>query len=48
MDNFFSNLFENIYFERSLKLLSLTDSDILRQSNVSDHEIDIIKNLALE
>ena len=49
MDNYFSNLFENIYNEGSLIiLLSLTDPDILRQSNFTDHEINKIKKLALE
>ena len=42
-------MFENIRHERSLiLLLSLTDSDVLRQSKVTDDEINIIKNLALE
>ena len=42
-------MFENARHERSLLLLlSLTDPDILRQSKISDYEIDIFKNLALE
>ena len=49
MENYFSNLFEDIRHERSLKiLLSLTDPDILQQSKFTDDEINIIKNLALE
>ena len=49
MEDYFSNLFENIYYERSLiLLLSLTDPDILKQSKFTDDEIEIIKNLALE
>ena len=49
MEQFFSNLFDDIRQERSLILiLSLTDSDILRQSKFTDDEIEIIKNLALE
>ena len=49
MENYFANLFENIYYERSLiLLLSLTDPDILKQSKFTDDEIEIIKNLALE
>ena len=49
MENYFANLFENIYYERSLiLLLSLTDPDILNQSKFTDDEIEIIKNLALE
>ena len=39
MENYFSNLFENIYYERSLMLLlSLTDPDILKQSKFTDDE----------
>ena len=49
MEAYFSNLFENIYYERSyVLLLSLTDPDILRQSKFTDDEIEIIQNLALE
>ena len=49
MEQFFSNLFEDIRHERSLiLLLSLIDPDILRQSKFTDDEKDIIKNLALE
>ena len=49
MEQYFSNLFEDIRYERSLiLLLSLVESDILKQSKFTDHEIEIIKNLALE
>ena len=49
MDNYFSNLFQIIYYERLIKLvLSLTDPDILRESKFTNHEIDIMKNLAPE
>ena len=49
MEAFFSNLFEDIRHERSLiLLLSLTDSDILKQSKFTDNEIKIIRNFALE
>ena len=49
MEIYFSNLFENLFYERSLILfLSLTDPDILRQSNFTDDEINTTKNLALE
>ena len=49
MEQYFSNLFEDIRIERSMILiLSLIDSDILKQSNFTDDEIIIIKNLALE
>ena len=40
MEQYFSNLFEDIRHERSLiLLLSLTDPDKLRQSKFTDHEI---------
>ena len=49
MEQYFSNLFENIRHERSLiLLLSLTDSDILKQSKFTDNEIEIIRSIALE
>ena len=49
MEQYFNTLFEDVRHERSLiLLLSLTDSDILRQSKFTDHEIDIIKKIALE
>ena len=48
MENYFIKLFDNIHYERSLILLSLTDPDILRQTKFTDDEIEIIKNLALE
>ena len=49
MEQYFANLFENVYYERSLiLLLSLRDPDNLKQSKFTDHEIGIIKNLALE
>ena len=49
MEQYFSNLFDDIRHERSLiLLLSLIDSDILKQSKFTDYEITIIKNLALE
>ena len=49
MEQYFSNLFEDIRHERSMILiLSLIDSDILKQSKFTDDEINIIRNLALE
>ena len=49
MDQYFATIFEDFRHERSLTLLlSLVDPDILRQSKFTDHEIDIIKNIALE
>ena len=49
MENYFINLFEDVRHERSLiLLLSLTDSNILKQSGFTDNEIEIIKNIALQ
>ena len=49
MEAYFNTIFEDVRHERSLiLLLSLTDPDILKQSNFTDDEIEIIKNLALE
>ena len=49
MDQYFATIFEDIRHERSLILLiSLVKPDILKQSKFTDHEIDIIKNIALE
>ena len=42
-------MFEDVRHERLvILLLSLTDPDFLRQSKVTDDEIEILKNLALE
>ena len=49
MENYFINLFEDVRHERSLiLLLSLTDSNILKQAGFTDNEIEIIKNIALQ
>ena len=49
METYFSTVFEVVKHERSLiLLLSLTDPDKLRQSKFTDHEIENVKNLALE
>ena len=49
METYFNTIFEDIRHERSLiLLLSLVEPDIFRQSNFLDHEIEIIKNIALE
>ena len=49
MEAYFNNIFEDIRYERCLiLLLSLVESDILKQSKFTDHEIEIIKNIALE
>ena len=49
MEAYFNTIVEDIRYERSLIfLLSLTEPDILKQSKFTDHEIEIIKNIALE
>ena len=49
MEQYFDNVFEDVRHERSLiLLLSLVEPDILRQNKFLDHEIEIIKNIALE
>ena len=49
MEQYFAVMFEDVRHGRNLiLLLSLTDPDLLRQSKFTDHEIDIIKNLASE
>ena len=49
MEAYFNTIFEDIRHERSLiLLLSLVEPSILSQSKFTDHEIDIIKNVALE
>ena len=48
MENFFPTLLEDVRLERSLiLLLSLTDEGIFKQVGLLDHEISILKNLAL-
>ena len=49
MEAYFNTIFEDVRYERSLVLLlSIVEPDILRQSKFLDHEIEIIKNIALE
>ena len=49
MEQYFNTIFEDIRHERNfILLLSLVEPDILRQSKFLDHEIEIIKNIALE
>ena len=49
MEAYFNTIFEDIRHERSLILiLSLVEPGILKQSKFTDHEIEIIKNKALE
>ena len=49
MEANFNNIFEDIRYEKSLVLLlSLVEPDFLKQSKITDHEIDSIKNIAPE
>ena len=49
MESYFSNLFEDVRYERGLVLLlSLVEPDILKQSKFTNDEIEIIKNIALD
>ena len=49
MEAHFNTIFEDVRYERCLiVLLSLVKPDIFKQSNFTDHEIDIIKDIALE
>ena len=49
MEAFISNLFEDMRYQRNLILLfSLRDPNIIKQSKLTDDEINIIKSLALE
>ena len=49
MKQYFAALFGDVRHERSLiKFLSLTDPNIIKQSEFTDQTIDIIKFLALE
>ena len=49
MEAYFKTIFEDVRHERSLiLLLNLVEPDILKQSKFTDHEIEIIKNIALE
>ena len=49
MEQYFSAMFEDVRHERSsLLILSLSDPDILKKAKFTDHEITIIRNLALE
>ena len=48
MEQHFNTIFEDIRHERSLiLLLSLVESDLLKQSKFTDDGIEIIKNIAL-
>ena len=49
MEAYFNTIFEDIRYERCLiLLLRLVEPNILHQSKFNDHEIEIIKNFALE
>ena len=49
MEQYFDSIFEDVRIERSLILLfSVVEPDISRQSKFLDHEIENIKNIALE
>ena len=49
MEQYFNTIFEDIRYERGLiLLLSLVEPDKLKQSKFRDHEVSIIKDIALE
>ena len=49
MEAYFTTIFEDVRHEPSpILLLSLVEPGILRQRKFLDHDIDIIKNIALE
>ena len=49
MEQYFNTVFEDIRYERCLVLiLSLLEPDILKQSKYTDHEVSMIKDIALE
>ena len=49
MEQYFSNMFEDIRSERALTLLlSLVEPNILKQCKFTDNEVSIMKDIALE
>ena len=49
MEAYFNTIFEDVRHERNLiLLLGLVEPEILKQKKHLDHEIEIIKNIALE
>ena len=49
MEANFNSIFEDVRHERSLlSLFSLVEPNVLKQSKLTDLEIEIIKNLALQ
>ena len=49
MEQYFALIFVDVRHERSLILmLSLVEPDILKQSKLTDHEIDIVEIMAVD
>ena len=49
MEQYFYTIFEDVRHERSpILLLSLVEPSILKQTKFTDHEIDFIKDIALQ
>ena len=49
MEQYFNTIFEDVRYERSLLLLlSLFEPIIIKQAKFTDHEVDIIKVIALQ
>ena len=48
MEAYFAAIIENVRHERIFLLSSLVEPDILKQRKITDQEIDISKNIALE
>ena len=49
MEAYFNTIFEDVRHERSLiLLLSLVEPSMLKQAKFTEHEIDIIKDLAVQ
>ena len=49
MEQYFATIFEDIRPERNpILLLSIVEPDILKQSKITEDEIDITKNTALQ
>ena len=49
MEQYFATIFEDVRHQPSFNLLlSLVETDILKQSKFTDHEFDIFKNIALD
>ena len=49
MEQYFNTIFEDVRHERSLfLLLSLVEPSIIKQVKFTDHEIDFIRDIALQ